>query len=435
LDTKSVFLIMLPAFCECLVLVGIHSYLGIHVIKRKVVFVDLAFAQIAALGTLIALLFGIPPHTPASFAFAICLTAMGAAVFSLSRFRQSKIPQEAIIGLVYAIAAAMTILVIDKAPHGAEHLKEILTGAILWVKWESILLAAAVYSAIGLFHYVFRSKFLLISEDPETAWASGVNVRMWDFLFYLSFGIVITLSVDVAGVLIVFVFLVAPAILVMILSDRLKVQLFLGWGLGVVVTTLGLFFAYVRDLSTGPAVIATYGVTMVIVTVAVYIARAAERGTALRNTVLVAASFGAAIGALYLAGGWLGETFREEHGFAEASSQRALEREEGGLAPEAVVAALEVGGPGAAALAIEFLKGDPPPFYREQVVRKVVELMPEDPGFAEDESLDSPANRRALERVLSHFGLRWEVRGGHEGHIEHKGHIEHQHRGHNKRAR
>ena len=144
---------MFPAFCECLVLVGIHSYLGIHVIKRKVIFVDLAFAQIAALGTLIAFLFGIPPHTLSSFAFAVSFSAMGAAVFSLSRFRRSKVPQEAIIGLVYAIAAAMTILVIDKAPHGAEHLKEILTGAILWVKWESVLTAAIVYSAIGLFHY------------------------------------------------------------------------------------------------------------------------------------------------------------------------------------------------------------------------------------------------------------------------------------------
>jgi zinc/manganese transport system permease protein len=301
---------MLPAFCECLVLVGIHSYLGIHVIKRKVVFVDLAFAQIAALGTLIGFLFGIHPHTPASFAFAIALTAMGATVFSLSRFRHSKVPQEAIIGLVYAIAAAMTILVIDKAPHGAEHLKEILTGAILWVKWKSIFTAAVVYSAIGLFHYAFRDKFLLISEDPERAWESGVNVRLWDFLFYLSFGIVITLSVDVAGVLIVFVFLVAPAILVMIITDNLKAQLFLGWGLGVMVTTLGLLLAYVMDLSTGPAVIATYGVSMLIVAVAVYIVRATERSRALANTAFDTAGFAVPGGILYLAGGWLGDSFR-----------------------------------------------------------------------------------------------------------------------------
>jgi len=397
---------MLPAFCECLVLVGIHSYLGIHVIKRKVVFVDLAFAQIAALGTLIAFLFGIPPHTPASFAFAIALTAVGAAVFSLSRFRQSAVPQEAIIGLVYAIAAAMTILVIDKAPHGAEHLKEILTGAILWVKWESVLTAAVVYSAVGLFHYVFRSKFLLISENPDAAWDSGMNVRLWDFLFYLSFGVVITLSVDVAGVLIVFVFLVAPAILAMIVTDSLKLQLFLGWGLGVVVTTLGLLLAYIKDLSTGPAVIATYGVSMLIVAVAVYIVRAAERSRALANTALVTAGFAAAGGVLYLAGGWLGETFRHEHRhhMEEESSHHALEAEEDRLAPGTVVEALEAGDAGAVALAIEFLRGDPPPFYCELVMEKLTEAMPEDPGFIAGECLHSPTNRRALERVLSHFG-------------------------------
>jgi len=300
----------------------------------------------------------------------------------------------------------MTILVIDKAPHGAEHLKEILTGAILWVKWESIFTAAVVYSAIGLFHYAFRDKFLLISEHPETAWKSGVNVRLWDFLFYLSFGIVITLSVDVAGVLIVFVFLVAPAILVMIITDNLKVQLFLGWGLGVVVTTVGLLLAYVMDLSTGPAVIATYGATMLIVAAAVYIARAAERGAALKNTALVTASFAAAIGVLYLAGGWLGETFQHEHShhFAGGPGHHALEAEEDGLAPDAVVDALEAGNPDAVALAIEFLRGDPPSFYSELVMRRLTERMSEDPGFVTDECLHSPANRRALERVLSYFG-------------------------------
>jgi hypothetical protein len=300
----------------------------------------------------------------------------------------------------------MTILVIDKAPHGAEHLKEILTGAILWVKWESVLTAAVVYSAVGLFHYAFRGRFLLITEDPDAAWESGVNVRLWDFLFYLSFGIVITLSVDVAGVLIVFVFLVAPAILVMIITDSLKLQLLLGWGLGLVVTTLGLLLAYVKDLSTGPAVIATYGLTMVIVAAAVYIARATERTAALKNTALVTTGFAAAIGILYLAGGWLGDTFHHEHGHHATleSSHHATQAEEDRLAPEAVVHAIQAGDPGAVPMAIEFLRADPPKFYCELVVRELVELMPEDPGFELDECSHSPTNRRALERVLSHFG-------------------------------
>ena len=150
--------IMLPAFFECLVLVGIHSYLGLHVIKRQVIFVDLALAQIAALGTTVAFLFGIMPKTTAAYGFSLGFTFIGAAIFSVSRFREGKIPQEAIIGLVYALAAAISILVMDKAPHGAEHIKEMLTGNILWVKWSAIAKAAAVYSAVGIFHYILDRK-------------------------------------------------------------------------------------------------------------------------------------------------------------------------------------------------------------------------------------------------------------------------------------
>ena len=126
--------LMAPAFFECLVLVGIHSYLGLHVIRRKVIFVDLALAQIAALGTTVGFLFGILPDSMGAYWFSLLFTFLGAAVFSISRFRHEKIPQEAIIGLTYAIAASVNILVIDKAPNGAEHIKEVLTGSILWVK-------------------------------------------------------------------------------------------------------------------------------------------------------------------------------------------------------------------------------------------------------------------------------------------------------------
>ncbi|MCU0726188.1 MAG: metal ABC transporter permease [Planctomycetes bacterium] len=392
--------IMLPAFCECLVLVGIHSYLGLHVIKRKVIFVDLAFAQIAALGTLIAFLFGIPPHTAEAFVFAVFLTAIGAAVFALCRFRRDLIPQEAVIGLVYAITAATAILLIDKAPHGAEHLKEIMTGSILWVKWPSVALAAVVYAAVGAFHYVFRRPFLLISEAPERAFESGLRVRFWDFLFYLSFGVVITLSVDVAGVLIVFVFLVAPAILAILVSDRLVVQLLTGWGLGVVVTALGLVLAYVKDLSTGPAVIAVYGVALLVAAGILHVVRAPRRGAALGRALLVTAGFAAAGAALVLGGRLLGARYRE----AVAHERPASEPEPAGEAnpgeeAEEIVRALEADPAAAADRAVRFLTGDPPPFFRATVVSKLIEALGADPGFAEDEPMDSPANRRALEAV------------------------------------
>ena len=429
MDTSSLLWIMLPAFCECLVLVGIHSYLGIHVIKRKVIFVDLAFAQIAALGTLVAFLFGIPPHTAGSFVFALILTGVGAAVFSLCRFRRSKVPQEAVIGLVYAIAAATAILLIDKAPHGAEHLKEILTGSILWVRWSSILTAAVVYAGVGFFHYVFRRRFLLISEDPEAAWKAGINVRLWDFLFYLSFGLVITLSVDVAGVLIVFVFLVAPAILAMLVSDRLAVHLAVGWGLGVVVTAVGLIVAYVKDLSTGPAVIATYAVVMILVAAGVYVLRAERRGVALRNATLVPLAFAAATGVLFLVGGRLGEAYRshdvhEDCAHAKGPSDAVLEAVRGGEPIEEVLAifrrledpgeradkaisALGIRPAAGATLALEFLDGGPPPFFRQQVLDRLEEAMGKDPGFVADAGPEAPANPAAVDRVRAHFGLEY----------------------------
>jgi zinc/manganese transport system permease protein len=412
MGTGSLILIMLPAFCECLVLVGIHSYLGIHVIKRKVIFVDLAFAQIAALGTLIAFLFGIPPHTPSAFVFAVFLTAIGAAIFSLCRFRRGRIPQEAVIGLVYAIAAAAAILLIDKAPHGAEHLKEILTGSILWVKWESVIIAALVYSAVGAFHYVFRKRFLAISDDADAAWKAGVNVRLWDFLFYLSFGLVITVSVDVAGVLIVFVFLVAPAILALLISTRLTVQLLTGWGLGVLVTTVGLILAYVLDLSTGPAVIATYGVTMVLAAAVIHVVRAPRRGRALRNALLVAAGFAVAGALLAFAGSWLGRSYREQALTNHRGGPGVTDPEEVGSEPDdpeeqadAVVAMLTSDPPRGAAMALRFLARAPPPFFGECVVSRLRQSMGTHPGFVIDEEPDSEANQRAVARVRTHFGL------------------------------
>ena len=236
----DIFDIMLPAFAECLVLVGIHSYLGIHVIKRKVIFVDLSLAQIAALGTTVAFLFGIAPESMGAYWFSLGFTFIGAAIFSISRFRHEKIPQEAIIGLVYALAAAVAILVIDRAPQGAEHIKEILTGSILWVQWKTIGIAALIYILVGIFHFVFRDKFVLISNNPEKAYQSGVKVRMWDFWFYVTFGIVIAHSVKTAGVLLVFVFLVVPAVATIMLTDRLWLQLVLGWSMGTVVSIVGL---------------------------------------------------------------------------------------------------------------------------------------------------------------------------------------------------
>jgi zinc/manganese transport system permease protein len=282
----SIWEIMAPAFLECLVLVGIHSYLGLHVIRRKVIFVDLALAQIAALGTTVGFLVGIMPNTIGAYWFSLGFTILGAGIFSISRLRHEKIPQEAVIGLTYAIAASVSVLVIDKAPHGAEHIKEIITGSILWVKWSTILAAAIVYVLVGIFHFIFRKQFILISENPEKAYNQGLSIRFWDFLFYMSFGIVITHSVGTAGVLLVFVFLVVPAIASTMITNTLWKQLVIGWVLGVVVSSIGLYLSYQLDIPSGPTIVSVYGLVLILIAITLYISRAANRIQAIRKVMV-----------------------------------------------------------------------------------------------------------------------------------------------------
>ena len=247
--------LMFWPFFECLILVGIHSYLGIHVLKRKVIFVDLAFAQIAALGTTVAFLFGLEPGGPGAYVFSLIFAMVAAAVFAITRLREERIPQEAIIGLTYALAASAAILVVDRAPHGAEHIKDIMAGSLLWVNGSDVLIAGGLYAVVGLFHYIYKERFLLISTDADEARRQGVRVQLWDFLFYMSFGLVISLSVRVAGVLLVFVFLVVPAMLATLLTSRLKGQLVIGWTMGTLVTVFGLALSSIGDFLAGPAVV------------------------------------------------------------------------------------------------------------------------------------------------------------------------------------
>jgi len=349
------FELMALPFAECLVLVGIHSYLGIHVLKRKVIFVDLAFAQIAALGTTVGFLFGLHPTGPGAYVFSLLFAIIAAAVFAITRLRDERIPQEAIIGLTYALAAAVAILVIDRAPHGAEHIKEIMAGSILWVRASDVAIAAGVYSLIGLYHYVFREKFLLISEDHEKARKQGINVRLWDFLFYVSFGVIISLSVRTAGVLLVFVFLVVPAMMGMILTRNLKLQLAIGWGAGTLVSIGGLVASDLYDLPAGPAVVGFYGLVLVITAVAVYLFRGGDSrspvrvgsGLAVAATVVLSLYFlGTSMAGSHF---WVhgpGHDHEHEHDYA-AAAEKAHELDEearqllGGERTEAIEAVVD----------------------------------------------------------------------------------------------
>ena len=261
----TAFEILLPAFVASLILTGIHAYLGVHVVERGVIFVDLSLAQIAALGTTVGYLAGYDLHSKAAYLFSLGFTFVGAAIFALSRtHRKTRIPQEAIIGIVYAVSAAVAILVMSKATQETEHLKEMLVGNILSVSWKELGVTAVLYALVGVFHYVFREHFLLMSLNEAEAERRGWNLRFWDFLFYVSFGFVVTSSVAIAGVLLVFCFLIVPSVAAMLFTERLGTRLAIGWTMGAVVSAGGVALSFLWDLPTGATIVATFGAALLI---------------------------------------------------------------------------------------------------------------------------------------------------------------------------
>jgi len=250
--------LMIPPIVAALVILSIHAYLGLHVIAREVIFVDLAFAQIAALGTTVGLWMGVEVGSPLSIMGALSFTLLGALIFSFTRMEDSPVPQEAIIGITYVVASAAVILIAGFTAEGAEHIKETLTGTLIWVDWPTILQMTVVYLLIGGFHWVFRRKMLGVSFAPATV----SRVRLWDFVFYVTFGIVISFSVEVAGVLMVFSALVIPAVIAFLYTTRFGVALGLAWAVGAVAIVGGIWASFVWDFATGPFLVCAFGLTL-----------------------------------------------------------------------------------------------------------------------------------------------------------------------------
>ncbi len=260
----EIFLFLLAPFVASLILTGIHAYLGVHVVERGVIFVDLALAQIAALGATVAIVAGMDPHGRNSYWISLGFTFLGAAIFALARTRRGHIPQEAFIGIAYSVASAMAILLMSKATGETEHLKDMLVGNILAVSWPEVRKTAILYALVGIFHIVFRKKFLLISMNHEKAESLGVSVRFWDFLFYASFGFVVTSSVAIAGVLLVFCYLIVPSVGAMLFADRIGPRLAIGWTMGTLVSALGCYLSVLLDTPTGATIVVTFGGVLVL---------------------------------------------------------------------------------------------------------------------------------------------------------------------------
>ena len=263
-------------FLMCLVLTGIHAYLGVHVLAREVVFVDIALAQIAALGATAAFLLGHETDTWESYTCGLSATLLGALVLALTRSRRRHVSQEAVIGVVYAVSAAAAVLVADRAPHGAEQVRTMLVGNLLAVRPPEVAKVATLYAIVGLFHWLCRRPFFLISTDPDSAYREGWRVRLWDFLFYASFGVVVTSSVRIAGVLLVFSYLIVPALAGILFGRTVAHKLIIGWGFGTLVSVIGMTASAVFDFPTGATVVCAFGLTLIVLWIAFQTVRPAS---------------------------------------------------------------------------------------------------------------------------------------------------------------
>jgi zinc/manganese transport system permease protein len=256
--------LLLMPFAASVAFVLIHAYLGMHVLRRNIVFADLALAQLSALGATVAFTLGYAPASTAGFAYALLFTAIGAALLTATRGIARIMSQEAFVGILYVAATAATILLVDRAPQGAEHVKRILIGNILAVDPPQLAKFAALYAAIGALHWLARKPLLAISREIEPAGRSRFAVSTWDFLFFLSFAVVVTSSVTTAGVLLVFSFLIVPAVIGSLFSRNFAIVLAIAWGAGILASGAGLAGSYLIDLPTGAAMVAAFAVALVL---------------------------------------------------------------------------------------------------------------------------------------------------------------------------
>ncbi len=264
----DMFIVMKWPLIACLTLPWLLVYLGLHVVQREIVFVDLALAQVAALGTCVSLLAGCHLHSWQSYAWSAAFTVGGAIVFTLTRTRHPRVPQEALIGIVYVVAAAAGILILMRSTGGKEELQRSLVGELLVVPPREVLQTIGLYFAIGVAHYAFRRRFLAISENADAAARAGLRVRWWDFLFYVMFGFVVTSFVHIGGVLLTFSYLIVPAVCGNYLAQTLRGRLLIGWAVATLASLVSLYITPIMDLPVGATIVCALGLLLALTAVA-----------------------------------------------------------------------------------------------------------------------------------------------------------------------
>jgi zinc/manganese transport system permease protein len=252
--------LLLAPFIAAMIILLTHAYFGLHIIQRGVIFVDLALAQIAALGGTVAFLMGAEPGSDTIYLFSFAFTLLGARIFSGTRLKESPVPQEAIIGITYVVASAAVLLLAGLTSEGSEHIRESLTGSLIWVTWPIVVKMLFSYGAVGLFHYIFRRPLLSITFSRKR----DRKVFFWDLMFYASFGFAVTSSVQTAGVLMVFSVLVIPAVVAFFFTQQFSRALWLAYGVGTAAIVLGLLISFVLDWATGPVLVCSFGLFLLL---------------------------------------------------------------------------------------------------------------------------------------------------------------------------
>ena len=261
-------LVMKWPLIACLLLPGMLVYLGLHIVRREVIFVDLALAQVAALGTSLCIMLGHEGREWHTYFWSLGFTLVGAAIFALTRnSKHQRVPQEALIGIVYVVSAAAGMLLLSRSAEGNEELRRTLIGDVLLVSPKEVLGTFGIFLLIGAVHFIFRKQFLKLSFEPERAEAEGMAVRWWDFLFYALFGLVVTTFLQIGGVLLVFSYLIVPAVCANFLVGRLAALLFIGWLVATLASVVGLYIAFKSDLPTGATIVCTLGASLILTAV------------------------------------------------------------------------------------------------------------------------------------------------------------------------
>ena len=430
-------------FLACLVMLAILGYIGIHVLKREIIFVDIALAQIAAVGAIAAhVIFHLHGHSLYAHALAMASTFIAAAFFAIVRRRVVQIPLEAVIGVSYAVSAAAALFLVGVAPGGHVHIQEMLAGSILWATWSEIVWSACVFAAVGLCFFLFRKPFRMISDNYEDAVAGGYNTLGWDFLFYALVGVVITMAVRIAGVVVVFTFLIMPATLSAVFASGWTGRLLVAWGTGAVSSALGLLFADRYDFSVGPSIALFLGVALIVVSL-LRLVRVAKIATATAWLIIAVALGG------WFAAGSIARGSGPTGGFGKAPSAGSIthshshdaesapepagdsenERDEIDVEWLATISdieqleaiytratdaeehsmvacrTLEVDVRLGVRMAIEFLKGDPPLLFRLTIVDKLEEVTGREVPYDIDQPFAAPSNQEAVAGLNDVLGL------------------------------